>query len=356
MNTVTVEKPRNFKQINCPQCNSTNIIKNGRRRDRQRYKCKDCNRHFQETNNLSGDRQQNSQKSNLKTKKTQLPDKALILLTAHRSGSTWLSDAIRCHPFVEYSSQALLYQELGINGRRYPVDLSNCADGVYEIEVQSGVWNKIPRFDVSTDLPASLQEVTQKIYAIEKCHPCFFNFDTQVFFDKIEHLKNLGTEVKLVYLVREPKSLITSFMNYQQRKPAWYRNLGGEQLVLFIEQTYQYVHQISQQLPGVILDYGDVKTNLPQVLLTIYRQLWDNLNSLETELASKVSDLAIKYTDRQQRFKQINSPFLGTEEGTIAGGDRNFSEFFNNHQALIERCYLAYKLVLENRESKFVSK
>ncbi len=356
MSTATIEKPTTCNQINCPRCNSNSIIKNGRRGDRQRYKCKDCKRHFQETNDFQSDRQQPSQKFSVRKNKSQLPPLALILLSSHRSGSTWLSDAIRCHPFVEYPPQVLLYEELGIDGRRYPIDLSDCADGVYEIEVQPGVWNKIPRFDVSSDLAASLQKVKQKPYAIEKCHPCFFNFDTQVFLDKIEHLKSLGTEVKLVYLVREPKSLMTSFMNYQQRKPAWYRNLIGEKLVLFIEQTYEHIHHVSNQLPGLILDYGDTKTNLPQVLFTIYRQLWDNLNPLETELASQVSQLAIKYTDRQQRLKQTNSLFLGTEEGTIAGGDRSFPEFFDNHQALIERCYLAYKLVIENREGKFALK
>jgi transposase-like protein len=36
----------NFKGLYCPECSSHNVIKNGKVSGRQRYKCKDCNRTF----------------------------------------------------------------------------------------------------------------------------------------------------------------------------------------------------------------------------------------------------------------------------------------------------------------------
>jgi len=45
---VTAEKPSDSKtvEITCPKCESTDIRKNGRRHDKQRYVCKDCGREF----------------------------------------------------------------------------------------------------------------------------------------------------------------------------------------------------------------------------------------------------------------------------------------------------------------------
>jgi len=49
-NTVELENELNKQEINCPDCNSYNITKNGNRKTtdgtRQRYKCKDCNYRF----------------------------------------------------------------------------------------------------------------------------------------------------------------------------------------------------------------------------------------------------------------------------------------------------------------------
>jgi len=46
--SVTAEKPSDSKtvEITCPKCESTDIRKNGRRHDKQRYVCKDCGREF----------------------------------------------------------------------------------------------------------------------------------------------------------------------------------------------------------------------------------------------------------------------------------------------------------------------
>lgn len=286
----------------------------------------------------------------IKTVSQPVPQKALILLTSHRSGSTWLSDAIRCHPAVEYYHTAVLYEILGIEGRRYPGDLSNKTDGVYEIEVQPGKWDKIPQFNLLQDLPPQLQGLEFKQYGIEKCHPSFFEFDPNLFLQGIQRLQELGTEVKLVYLVRDPKSLMTSFMNYQKRKPSWYRSVVGEKLPQFIQQTYDCIAEVARQQPGVILDYSDSRTDLAYALVGIYLELWPHLTGLQEELILQVSELAGKYTNRQKRVAATHSPFLGKVEGTIQGGSQDYEDFFKEYQVFVEQCYQSYHRVLASRK------
>lgn len=333
------------KSINCPRCISDRVIKNGRSRGKQRYKCKDCNRHFQ-GNSIRSDRQQDSQTNNIKPNRHQIPEKALILLTAHRTGSTWLSDALRCHPAIEYYPTPILYEELGLFGRRYPGDLSNQADCTYEIEVQPGKLDKIPQFDVVKDLKPKLRKLKFEPYAVEKCHPSFFNFSSELFLQKIEHLESLGVEVKLVYLVRDPKSLMTSFMNYQQRKPSWYREVVGEKLIKFLSQTYQCIEEVFKKRSGLILDYSETRTNMPQALLKIYEMLWASWSKLQKECLLNISQLSLLYTNREQRIAKINSPFLGKEEGRIEGGNEEHQDFFIAYKELIKQCYSYYKAIM----------
>jgi hypothetical protein len=275
----------------------------------------------------------------IKTLSQSVPQRALILLTSHRSGSTWLSDAIRCHPAVEYDHTAVLYEILGIDGRRYPGDLSNQTDGVYEIEVQPGKWDKIPQFNLWEDLTPQLQGLEFEQYAIEKCHPSFFEFDPNLFLQGIQCLQALEIEAKLVYLVRDPKSLMTSFMNYQQRKPSWYKSIVGEALPQFIQQTYDCIAEVACQQPGVVLDYSNSRTDLAYTLVEIYLALWPNLTRLQEELILQVSELAGKYTNRQKRLAATHSPFLGEVEGSVQGGSQDDKDFFEEHQIGVEKCY-----------------
>ena len=52
------------------------------------------------------------------------PENIIILCTIPRSGSTWLSDLLCCHPSINYFQRYSIYEELKISGRRYPVDLT----------------------------------------------------------------------------------------------------------------------------------------------------------------------------------------------------------------------------------------
>ena len=341
MATATVEKSANLQQLNCPRCQSNRIIKNGRDRHkaRQRYKCKDCNRHFLEYYI------QHNQSVSTRTK-VQIPDRVLMLLTSHRSGSTWLSDAIRCHPNIEYYPSWILYEKLNFSGGRYPKDLSGLADGTYKIEIQPNQWNKIPQFNLLQDLTPSLQQVKFEPYAIEKCHPSFFDFNFDRFLTGIKNLENLNVSVQLVYVVREPKSLITSFMDYQQRNTAWYKSIVGGKIIDLITKTFKSIKQVSEQKPSLILDYSDTKTDMARVLLKIYKMLWSKNNSVEQECLINISKLALKYTERKSRLSKTNSPFLGQQEGTTSGGNERYQDFFATHEELMDKCYFWYHQII----------
>ena len=43
---VSKEKQNNCAELVCPHCNSKYIVKNGKNKDKQRYKCKSCRKSF----------------------------------------------------------------------------------------------------------------------------------------------------------------------------------------------------------------------------------------------------------------------------------------------------------------------
>ena len=43
---VSKEKQNNCTELVCPHCNSKYIVKNGKNKDKQRYKCKSCRKSF----------------------------------------------------------------------------------------------------------------------------------------------------------------------------------------------------------------------------------------------------------------------------------------------------------------------
>ena len=89
-----------------------------------------------------------------------LPEQTVLLLTNPRSGSTWLFDALRCHPGLIVNAEADLWQYLGMRGRRYPKDLRGDPDNAVRIEVRPGEWEALPRY-VFADLKTILAGESQ---------------------------------------------------------------------------------------------------------------------------------------------------------------------------------------------------
>ena len=63
----TIPDSEEETQIKCPACDSTELRKNGHRKDKQRYICKDCGKQFVEPDTLAAKNQPSSNKSATKT-------------------------------------------------------------------------------------------------------------------------------------------------------------------------------------------------------------------------------------------------------------------------------------------------
>lgn len=278
-----------------------------------------------------------------------LPPRILILLTNPRSGSTWLFDALRCHPAIYVHRSAAVYRSLGLHGRRYPRDLSRGPQGALEVEVLPGQWDRIPSFDVSDHLDGMAREALPDRFAIEKIHPQFFQFDASGFLEDVKELDRQGVELRFVYQVRDPRASIGSFLSYQKRNPSWYPNTKDEQLASYMSRTYDAILAVAERCPGLVVDYADTVDDLEAVLREIFLYLWPAATPREAEFASEVSRAAVKATSREKRA-EAGSSFLGKQVGPVKGtsdGQAAFSMRFADEMA---QCYESYKALLSLEE------
>lgn len=276
---------------------------------------------------------------------SRLPPRILILLTNPRSGSTWLFDALRCHPAIYVHQRTIVYEQLCLSGRRYPRDLSNTRDAVQKTEVRPGLWERIPSFAIpDTVIQRSAQPSCQS-YAIEKCHPEFYNFDTHTFNNNVLKLENKGTRFQFVYQIRDPKSSITSFINYQSRNPTWMKEITGIHLIQYMSQTYGALLDAATKRPGLIIDYSDIASNMAAAIDKVYQYIWPDATPQQLHYMQQVSHEAMKATSRENRSITA-TPFLGSVAGPITGNNDEYSAFFNRYNVEIKQCYRSYNLLL----------
>ncbi len=272
------------------------------------------------------------------------PKNILIVLTSPRSGSTWFSDAIRCHPMIQYFSYGTVYAYLGLSGRRYPRDLSNEPDAIQDIEVLPFKWEKIPDYSVLQNPVLS----TIDHFIIEKCHPECFCFDTIKFVEKVEKLETKNVKINFIFQVRDPKATFSSFMSYQERNPGWYPSIKGAKLLTYMNKTFTSIYELVMRKPGLVVDFSDIMIDLGSVLNKVYIYLWPNLNSEEKVLVQKVVHDAVEATARDKRAK---SSFLGKEVGPIRGSSNKYEHFFKQYENDVAKCYDSYELLLSVRQN-----
>jgi hypothetical protein len=196
-----------------------------------------------------------------------LPENCLVLLTVPRSGSTWLLDSIRCHPKISFEPSSIIYDYLGLPGGRYPRGLSNGPDAAKEIEVFPNRGAQIPDFCVESLSAEDYQLLTGPVYAIEKIHPEFFDYNVKSFLNKSNELMEKSNfSIKFIYQVRDPEAVLTSFLNYKARDPKWYPDIAEKDAIPYLEKTYQGVLKMAQRKPGLIVDYRDLIAGYENVL------------------------------------------------------------------------------------------
>lgn len=270
-----------------------------------------------------------------------LPPRALLLLTNPRSGSTWFFDALQSFPGVDFDRRARLFRSLCASGRRYPLDLTNGPDGVKDVEFDWWNWGKVPVFDVSSGTGHAPERLTRETWSVEKFHPEFFGFNAEDFLKSVSILENKGVRVAVVYHVREPRASFSSFLNYQERNPQWYKRTKGKRLADLLLGTYRSMFEIADRRPDLVVDYGDMIADLPGVLQRVHFRLWENPDASEKDFVERMTRAVAEATSRKKRVA-VGTKFLGQKAGPVRGGADKHAGFFAEYDREVARAVEYY--------------
>lgn len=276
----------------------------------------------------------------------ELPAHLLILLTIPRSGSTWLMDMLRCNPYISLWLRADLFELMELDGGRYPLGLSNGPNATVPFENEPGVGTMIP---LPHSVPTHLPIAEKQPYSLEKIHPAFFADDAHRFLRRIEHIRaQHGMEIKFVYQLRDPKSVLSSFFSYQQRDPEWFRDMGQAEVITYIEKAFFTMLEFARLYPGFIMDYPVLKAQPAETMTRLYQFIWPGEGR---ELLYTHSEAAVAATSREKRRNDQNSQFLGSREGAITGGSSEHQPIFDRYSDNIERMYAHHYATLALMDS-----
>ncbi|MCS4174843.1 hypothetical protein [Salinibacter ruber] len=216
-----------------------------------------------------------------------LPDKALVIITNERSGSTWLFDALRCCPGIRINPRYTILHELGVSARRYPRDLSEAQDAELEIEVRPGSWEQIPPPALNFDNKCSTQA------GIEKIHPTHFDFDTESIIKKSEVLDRYSKFIP-IYLIRHPRETITSFLDYRERNPEWYSHVKTSDIAEYFLKSYSTISRMIELKSDPVIDYYSLKKEFTNVI-----------NSTVKSTISKEASLLIDFKKVKESLSKV---------------------------------------------------
>jgi len=267
-----------------------------------------------------------------------LPERTAILLTNPRSGSTWLLDVLRAHPRIGMMPRATVFRALRMDGRRYPLDLSAGPDADRRIEVRPGQWEAIPSFDADIAVPG-LEALP--LCGVEKCHPHFFDHRVERFAGDLE-LLGRATRVRMVYQVRDPRSSIVSFLRYQQRNPSWNAERAPVEVVAHMHRIFQSMLEVARKVPGVSVDYADLKRDFQGVVAQLLEFLWEQDPGAAARHREVLGPIA-EITRREVRETGRGS-FLGAGESRM---DEEAEALFRRCAPDLEAADEAYQRILD---------
>lgn len=269
-----------------------------------------------------------------------LPPHIAILLTNPRSGSTWLFDALRCHPRVQVEARADVFRYFGMSGRRYPRDLSGTTDSGLQVEVRPDEWEALPTFQ----LPAEVGQQTADLplYSLEKCHPHFFRQDVDGFVKRLRQLERSST-VRMIYQVRDPEESLLSFLRYKVRNPSWNPHIQPDAAPAHMRRIYESLLACARAYPGEIVDYAELEHQTEATLGRLFDSLWPDGNARDARLLAAI----VQATGRDQR--QATS-FLGQQVTNSERDRAAYVDLFARAAEDIKGCNAAYHMLLSMRK------
>ena len=271
-----------------------------------------------------------------------LPRRAIIVLANQRCGSTWLFDALRCHPAIKVQRSAAVYDALGLAGRRYPLGLSGGPAATCAIEVLSGQWEGIPKLVASEAKPLVSKAVLARPYAIEKCHPHLFGHDVNAFLRALGRIDRHRT-VRMVYQVRDPRHSIISFLRYKQRDPSWHSYITPDRVPEHMCRAYESILRTAVRCPGLVVDYVGLVNEFHETIGGIMDYLWPGRTQPQNDSDARLTELMVQKTARKSRAVKGIS-FLGAA-GASEATDQ-YQAYLARHAETLKRCYRAYSSLL----------
>jgi hypothetical protein len=267
-----------------------------------------------------------------------MPGRVTLIVAVPRSGSTWGYDMVRTLPSVFIEPSAIIWEHLGLRGRRYPTALSDSPSATIPIEVAPGIGAEIEALIASS---ASRNDI-----AVEKLHPEFFGFSAGTIDLAIRRMESgsPAPTIATVYQIRNPVEAMWSMARYKQRDRSWYEHVPMESIPAFMRRTFETIAQLVAVRPGFIVDFGDLHEDGP--LARLFEFIDPSISSAEAEAFVLPARRA---TQRDTRVKQQVAPFLGYQEGSpatdLAGPDRAWI----GARGDIDACIGVYERLLSRR-------
>ena len=177
--------------------------------------------------------------------------RVLLLMTIPRSGSTWLFDVLRTNPATRLAPSMEVWGALGLKGRRYPAAFADLDGAWRAIEVEYGRGATIEEL-AAADLP---HPPLEDRWVLEKAHPQFTDFDAAGFARRVEAFRADGTELEIVYGIRDPLAAMWSMVRFKQRQPSWYASVAPADVPDWIARSLAVMVEMQAMLPGTVVDY-----------------------------------------------------------------------------------------------------
>ncbi len=236
------------------------------------------------------------------------PRCCLIIVSANRTGSTWLLDALRCHPRIIFLPTAEIWLGLGLDGmNRYPAGLSGGPDATMEFEIQPGRGELVPSYELPVEIAAAVAKSMLQEHAIEKLHPEFFDWDAGAFSDRVKNFaRTTGREIRVLYRVRDPKDAIRSMISYKRRDPSWYAEVGEAEVPGFFARTLRCLAELRVLLPGLVADYSEQTVDATSSLVRAFDWIWPDsdqrMHQLVAAAATELTTLARRRDANETTF------------------------------------------------------
>ena len=266
------------------------------------------------------------------------PERVLLQMTINRTGSTRLFDILRSHSDVYVEPLDFIWTALGLDGRRYPVGLSDPPGAAISIVSQGEIGVGIR--SMRPPMPGMADEPSGSI-ALEKAHPQFFDFDVAAFdasLDEISRAHSLSVDV--VYQIRPPLDIMWSMAEYKRRDPTWHGDLTVDGVPELVRAEYEALASLAQLRPGLVVDYSRISKD-DEVMLELSRLVAPDSTTEERESWLETSFASTERTAIQ------GTAFVGEhEERTPAGPDG----VWVRHEEHLAACSAIYERLVDSIE------